>query len=391
MNTNWKSPNAIVGSGAVARGDNYYQRNDVVEEIWNKLKNDSVLLVAPRRVGKTSVMQYMVQNPIENHRLIFQDVEGISSADDFFKRIYSLLFNCLSTNKKLQTKFRKITNSKTVKSIAVNRIEFENTPPDYLNATNNLLAEINKIQELENIVLLLDELPIALSNINENSNKDAISVLSNLRYWRQQPEMNKKVKFVFAGSIGIHYVVGKIKERSADLDELVKIDFKPLSDHEAHKYIDWATKGATVTYDTELKKHFLSKIQYFVPYFINLLLDEVNKQAKKINNPKITTQNIDVAFDNIIKTNDYLKDWKKRLRNYMSEDFNFVNEILTHTAHNGQITLHEIYDKTVKYGKTADFMDFINDLEKDGYITEVENKYCFVSPFLSALWKNYNA
>ena len=392
MNANWIDPNFIIGN--VAKGDNFYLRKDIIEDIWKELKRgNSVLLAAPRRVGKTSIMQYMAEHPVGNYKLIFQDIEGIDSANDFFERVYMLILNCLNKTKKAKKWFENFKTSKTIKSIGPNGIEFETKPKDYLKAINALLIEINEIKEVENIVLLLDELPQALFNIHkDNNNKEAVSILENLRHWRQQPEINKKVKFVFAGSVGIHYVVNKIKTRISDLNDLAKVYFEPLSNSEAHKYIDWATKGATVTYTAKLKQYLLDKIQYFVPYFFNLLLKEINKQAKKANNPKITMQNIDTAFDTVVKHNDYFEDWKKRLQNYMpKEDFNFVNEILIHAAHKGNISLQEIYDKAVKYDKTADYMDFIGDLEKDGYITEIaQNKYCFVSPFLSTFWKKNN-
>ena len=392
MNTNWIDPNFVIGS--VATGSNYFDRNDIVEDIWNELeKGNSVLLAAPRRVGKTSIMQYMEKHPIENYRLIFQNIQGNNSADEFFERIYTLLLNCLNTTTKAKSWFENFKNSMTIESISLNGIVFgTKKPTDFLKATNVLLIEINKIQGIENIILLLDELPEALFNINKkNKKEDALSILKHLRKWRQQPEMNKKVKFVLAGSVGIHYVVDKIETRDTDLNDLNRVDCKPLSNKEAYKYIDWAVQGATVTYTPTLKKHLLEKIQYFVPYFINLLLDEINKQAKKTNNPKIITQDIDNAFDTVVKHSDYFKDWKNRLQDYMpKEDFDFVNEILIHTAHKGHISLQEIYDKAVKHDKTADYMDFIDDLGKDGYITEFEDKYLFISPFLSAFWKRNN-
>jgi len=388
MNTNWKDPSFIIGN--VATGSNFYLRNDIVEDVWSQLKKgNSVLLAAPRRVGKTSVMQYIAKQPTENYKLIFQDIEGINSANEFFERIYTLLLTCLNKMEKakeLGGDF--VALLKSINKIGAGGIERQLKTPDFLKATNTLLAKINENKDIENIILLLDEFPIVLFNIDK---KDAISILENLRRWRQQPEMNKKVKFVFAGSVGIHYVVDKIKKRSSDLNDLAKINFEPLSENEAHKYIDWATQGATVTYNAELKKYLLSKIQYFVPYFINLLLHEINIQAKKANNPNITTQNIDTAFDTVVKNSDYFKDWKRRLQDYMpKENFAFVNEILIHIAHNEHITLQEIYDKAVKHEKTADYMEFIDDLENDGYITETKNKYCFISPFLSAFWKRNN-
>jgi len=36
MNNNWIDPNLILSS--VATGDNYYLRNEIVEDIWSELK-----------------------------------------------------------------------------------------------------------------------------------------------------------------------------------------------------------------------------------------------------------------------------------------------------------------------------------------------------------------
>ncbi|MDR0872738.1 MAG: AAA-like domain-containing protein [Prevotellaceae bacterium] len=390
MNENWTSPKIIIGNAAT--GSEFYKRDDIIEEIWDELKKgNSVLLAAPRRVGKTSIMQYMEEQPTEYYKLIFENIQSTKSATVFYERIYTLLISCLSKTKQAKKWFEKFITTKSIKNIGKDGIEFETKPADFLKATNSLLKEINENPDVENIVLLLDELPEVLFNINKTNTEDAISILKNLRHWRQQPEMNKKVKFVFAGSVGIHYVVEKIETRNSDLNDLATINFNPLSENEAYGYIVWATTGATVTYTTQLKQHLLNKIRYFVPYFINLMLDEINRQAKKTNNPKITTHDIDTAFDTIVKNSDYFKDWKKRLQDYMPKtDFDFANEILIHIAHKESISVQEIYDKAIKYEKTADYMEFIHDLEKDGYIVEVDDKYLFISPFLSAFWKRNN-
>ena len=390
MNTNWTDPNFVIGDAA--KGSNFYLRDDIIENVWDELKKgNSVLLAAPRRVGKTSIMQYMEQNAVDCYKLIFSNIQGVNSANELFERIYTLLLNCLNKTKKAINWLENFKNTIKITNISINGISFETKPTDFLKATNDLLIAINDIQEVEKIILLLDELPEVLLRISETNKEDAISILKNIRHWRQQPGMNKKVKLVLAGSVGIHYVVDKIEKRNTDLNDLRIIDFKPLSNNEVHKYIDWATEGATVTYNLELKEYLLSKIQYFVPYFINLLLDKINEQARKVNNPKITTQSIDAAFDIVVKHRDHFEDWKQRLQDYMpKEDFNFVNEILIHTAHKGHISLQEIYDKAVKHNKTADYMDFMGDLEKDGYITEIEDEYRFMSPFLSAFWEKNN-
>ena len=44
----------IVGPRAVGGG--FYDREELVAQIWDQLEAGSVLFVAPRRFGKTSVM-----------------------------------------------------------------------------------------------------------------------------------------------------------------------------------------------------------------------------------------------------------------------------------------------------------------------------------------------
>jgi hypothetical protein len=327
----------------------------------------------------------MAEHPIENHTLIFNDIEGIKSANEFYERIYVLLLNCLNAMDKARMWVKKFLKSKSITKLGLEGIEWKTKPDDFLKESNTLLREINNLPEIENIVLLLDELPFMLFNISKKKKEDAMSILGNLRYWRQQPELNQKVKFVLAGSVGIHYVVKKIEGRSVVLNDLSPVKFEPLTYTEAVGYVKWATDRSALFIYPPLIDYLLNKILYFTPYFINLMLDEINEQARKINDPEITEQAIDVAFDRVVAHNERFQDWKDRLQKYMSKaDFNFVNEILILAAHKGDITLQEIFDKAVKYQKTADYMDFLYDLENDGYLTEVNNQYRFISPFLSA-------
>jgi hypothetical protein len=269
-------------------------------------------------------------------------------------------------------------------------VKIENLPLDFIDEIDKLLVGINEKEEIENIVLLIDELPDVLFNINKKDNDEAKAILKSLRRWRQS-KANGKVKFVFAGSVGIHYVVNAIENRNSDLNDLATINCNPLDENEFSEYINWATENATVKYNPDLQLYLSKKVQYFLPYFINLMLSKIDEQARKKNNPEISKQMIDEAFNNIVKENDHFTDWKNRLKDYMpTDDFDFVNEILMHIAHKDEISIQAIYDKAVKYKKTTDYMDFINDLEKDGYIVEYNQKYIFVSPFLKAFWKRKN-
>ncbi|MEG1590949.1 MULTISPECIES: AAA-like domain-containing protein [Chryseobacterium] len=388
MSKEWKSPNIIIGKEAT--GKFYFRREIFENEVWNEIeKGNNVLLAAPRRVGKTSVMKYLTENPKENYKLIFRNVQGIDDEIQFYKTIYDLIIICLSKFNKSKTIIQNYITKMKISEISTSGIKIETNGIDYLSEINNLIPQLDK--DGENIVLLIDELPEVLHNLFLKGQKDiALNILKNLRHWRQEDDF-KKIQFVLAGSIGIHYIVNAIAGRNSDVNDLYKIIYQPLTNDEVSEYINKVTDGASVQYNEGLIEYIKSKIQYFVPYFINLILDEINKKAAKTKNLIATNESIDEAFSTIIKNNDHFSDWKKRLMDYLPKnDFNFINEILTHIAHKENINIQTLYDIAIKHEKETDFMDFVKDLEQDGYIVENNQNYTFVSPFLKEYWKQNN-
>ena len=67
-----------------------------------------------------------------------------------------------------------------------------------------------------------------------------------------------------------------------------------------------------------------------------------------------------------------------------------MNEVLIHIAHKHKITKRKLYDLAVQYQRTNDYIELMDGLERDGYITEQTDNYVFVSPFLKAFWKRTN-
>lgn len=238
MPNEWINPKIIIGN--TATGDSYYNRPEIVSNIWAEIKKGNhVLLAAPRRVGKSSVMKYMTENCEEGYKCIFENIQGIDEASD---------------------------------------------------------------------------------------------------------------------------------------------------------YVSWATDNkATIQYSPELRSYLLSKIKYHLPYFINLMLDEINKTARKEKSAVISPAQIDHAFDRVVKTSDHFKEWKSRLFDYMTEtEAAFLNEVLIYIAHNEALSQQKLYEIANRHNKINDYMDLIDGLDRDGYIVENDENYIFISPFLKSFWKRNN-
>ena len=54
-----------------------FGRTEIVKQMWKTLENESVLFVAERRIGKTTVLDCLRDNPHHDYIVIYSDVEGV--------------------------------------------------------------------------------------------------------------------------------------------------------------------------------------------------------------------------------------------------------------------------------------------------------------------------
>jgi hypothetical protein len=386
----WKNPNIIIGN--TATGNYYFARPHIEAGVWEEIKKGNhVLIAAPRRVGKSSVMIAMTEKRPDGVQCIFRNIQGIQTEDEFYKQFFGLVIQCLSTVEQGVSWLKSLIKHLHIEEITLEGVKFsDKIPVNYPQEIHQLLKKISR--QGVHIVLMLDELPEVLNNLYKNGRKnEAASLLDHLRQWRQTPDIKGHFSLVLAGSVGIHHIVKLVGGRTTDINDFATIDFEALTLEEAADYITWATRDASVQYDDPLKMLLLSKINYFIPYFINLMLDEINQAARRANDPHIKPEHIDRAFDRIVSNSDYFQEWKNRLFDYFSKgDALFLQEVLVNIAHKKAINPRQLYNLALKHDRKTTYMELIHGLERDGYIAEREGRFVFIAPFLQAFWKKDN-
>lgn len=60
-----------------------------------KWQSKSFLFVAPRRVGKTSIMKDLAENPIDGYTCIYKDIEGVRTRNEFYRTLFELILHCI--------------------------------------------------------------------------------------------------------------------------------------------------------------------------------------------------------------------------------------------------------------------------------------------------------
>ncbi|MES2731410.1 MAG: hypothetical protein V4714_06665 [Bacteroidota bacterium] len=388
--------------GVPATEGDFYNRPQIIRSITEGLSRSSnILLTAPRRVGKTSVMMYLLHNSQEPYFFLYKDVEGISTSNGFFKEIlYSILKDKQIAQSPSVAERIKSLPGKFFKSIKALNIGLEGASIEFQD--NHEQQEHNYLEELQmllsrldlggkKIIMMLDEFPWAIENIVKKSNlEEASRFLQANRSLRLTPEFQQKIQFIYAGSIGLNATVSRLGI-SASVNDLHPINVSPLSQEEAKDMIQQIAATESITITNIAIQHLLEKIGWLIPFYIQLAI----KEAKDLlpDNREIDEHLMNKAFDQIIeyRNNNLFHHWKSRLdTSFVKNELKFVHVVLSYMAQNETMHYHNIHNLAVKH-KVAEPKQVLETLKYDGYVNNQEDKqvYRYNSPILKLWWQRY--
>lgn len=389
MNTEWKYPKTITGDAAT--GERYLKRNRINEEFWREVeKGNHILFVAPRRVGKTSVMKDLEENCPDGYACIYQNIEGVKTRNEFYRRLFEIILQCVHRSKIQKTKdlLAKWFTKYKISEVSKSGIKFSENEIDYEGELRNIIPEL--VDTDVHTVIFLDEFAEVINKLNkQNMQQDAVDILHTMREIRADADF-KNFTIVYAGSIGLQFVIKSI-DRPKLINDLHPIETGALTIEEMHELVKQLTNDATINFSESNVLYLAQKLKHLLPYYVQLMIEDIDVIAKDKATPDVTNEMIDEAFERVLKKNKNFDDWLVRLRDYQAEQFPFINEILKTCAHNGKITVQEIYNLAIdeKYNRKDDYMDYVEELINDGYIVEEgKNIYRFISPFLQQFWIN---
>src|SRR5664279_1328639 len=82
-------PIGIPGSmGRLADGTAFFDRQEIMSRAWDLLKTSNLLLLAPRRVGKSSLLNRMKEDsPARGYNALYLSIPDAEDELDFIKRM----------------------------------------------------------------------------------------------------------------------------------------------------------------------------------------------------------------------------------------------------------------------------------------------------------------
>ncbi len=386
--------------GSAAEGsDKFYPRERIIRKIKSKLAlGENLLISAPRRIGKTSILKYLRDNPEKDQIIKYLIVQSVTSSEEFYKK----LFNELIKDKEI---FKGIDNfvkrSSATLRIYISRISGIKTDGVELGKEENICYKdslFNLVEELANhekkIILFIDEFPDALNNIFETDPDQAVSFLQQHRELRENYS-NSNLQFVYTGSTGLKNVVRKTGEVHLT-NNLVEIRIPPLNESEATELIQRLILGKQLinpdfAITNNSVKYLFTRINWLLPYYIQIIVEELFDNYEDDTIP-VDNNSIDCVLNELVKSNsrhaDYFENWKSRLKTtFSSVEQKLALDTLNHISKEGEISYALFNDISQKHA-VENHRYVLEVLQHDGYIHSAEDQktYGFNSVLLREWW-----
>jgi len=387
--------------GAPVRGNDFYGREALVDLIWQKLRNGNIILTAPRRFGKTSVMYRLIDKPRYGFKVVHADLEHMVEPAELISQLAVQLAKDTRLSKvakglsyfprRLWTTFRQTFSE--VDLLKVRLKLREQLRPHWQESGEELFRRIEESDTP--LVFVLDEFPMMIDRMarSPDHREEAKVMLRWLRALRQSPN-TKNVRFLIAGSIGIGHVLNELGEISSINDfEQVRLD--PFPPKVALGLLSELAQSAKIALSDPCKRKMLSLIGTHVPYFIQIIFSEVAKEHAQ-NGEAITPKKIEQIYhDEVlgVECKTYFDHYYGRLRDYYRpHEEKAIKRMLRELAVIECLTrdvCYQFYRENVdNKSDVEEFNRLMTELENDFYIrwNPASFRYEFASKLLRDWW-----
>lgn len=390
-------------TGQAVVGDDLYGREYELAQLWEKLeRGEHILMLAPRRVGKTSLMLEIRRAPRRDWNVFYVDVESGEGPADCIAAILAEL----ASDPRYRSRFQSIPFSNAIRgalghlqsvsiSTDVLRVELKAAiGREWKHAADQLRSRLTSLPHAgTNLLIIIDELPLLVSRMLRvpERKRDAEHLMSLLRNWRQAPDLRGRVCTLIGGSIGLEGVLRRAG-LSGSINDLAPFRLDSWDRPTATKFLGELGRSNDFPLDdvsvAQMLDLLLDPVPYHVQLFFSALRDSSKGQLSSIS-PEVIQQSFSNRLAGASGTA-HLDHYSARLEIALDERENeTAREILGRACRREDgAAFSDIEDLRSRHEPT--YLSVLRDLDADGYIKREDGRLKFRSNLLREWWRKYH-
>lgn len=371
--------------GGIVAPDQVIGRDLLIRELWERLEQQSLIISAERRMGKTSVIRKMEAESPEGQLTIFRDLEGIESAIEFVEAVWQDVEEYLSRSKKTTEGVRKFLNQISGLEISGIKIPSVATTKWKILLTK-IIEDLVKHQDSQ-VVLLWDEMPYMLDKIAESEAMEILNVLRSLR------QTYPTLRMVFTGSIGLHHIISKLKNKgysNAPTNDMYVVDIKPLSLKDATKLSKLLLQGENIaTVSEQSIAEAIARIVNCIPFYIHHLISSFKFTQDKVD-LEVVKSKLEELITNPLNPMQ-MDHYRERIDSYYnSQQQEYALAILDILAVKPGIKFNDLWNELTNERENSDketARSVLKLLLKDYYLIQENKAYIFRYEIVRKYWQ----
>jgi len=387
--------------GNPVEGNDFFNRPKEVGRLERELANAAnLLLVAPRRVGKTSlVLRILERARAGGKKAVSLNVEGCSDELGFAEQlVLELERQGLHPDilKRVSLVFQSCRKSLSGAKVGAGGLDValgDGADPDLGTLKKALESIFRKIDEGDaDLLIAIDEMPELLLAMGKEE-EGAIRVGRFLHWLRSLRQTHRhRIRWIFLGSIGLDSFVDD-RDLRKTINDLTTLSLDALEPEEADRFLEILGIGNGLPLLPDVRTAIIQRVGWPLPHHLQLMFHAMRDAEVKA----ADVEAVGNAFAELTKpqNSSQFDTWRQRLNDQFSlEDAKAAKALLRHLCqHPEGRTRAQIFDALMAKTPAADsdameerLAKLLPVLQRDGYLLEKEGRYAFRSFLLREYW-----
>lgn len=364
-----------------------YGRDSEAAELWRRFDNgQNVLMLAPRRIGKTVLMNHLLSTAHEHgYRALLLNVEGLQDEKEVFRECCAAIQEELSTGKRVMSALTQRLNQLLVGAGKDADWRTALVNADWQDFANHLFGHLNDISDdARPWLLLVDELPIFIQALQAKSGVEAVS---RFLYWlRRIRQKHTNVRWLYAGSIGLDAIARRTNVEGA-LNDLHPYTLHPFSPETALTFLQKIAVKRGRTFDDGATSAIIRRLGWLSPRYLAVVADD----AIGLETGPITEATANEAMNRLLDLDKrlYWANWREHIdRNFAEPDRGRLHAILSLAAKDEAGVTEDTLMSSLAFSQ-PELRSLLDVLMNDGYLNHADGRYAFRMNLLREWWLRY--
>jgi hypothetical protein len=387
--------------GQVAADSNFFDRVSELAALRSESVREQILLLAPRRVGKTSLLHRLkgVLEAEEGMHAVYASVQGATSELDFLRAIFEAAADHPAARGVLSRTgplVKRILGRVRELEVGAFAIKLDETKPgEWQERARELSAGLMRLPG--HFFLLVDELPVFVARLIRDdpthTGQRARAFLEWFRSVRQKrPGEDVALHWVLAGSIGLDTIAHR-HGLSDTINDLKPFRLGAFAPDTARTFLAALGEGEQVPMSSAVISRLLELAGWPIPHHLQVLFGDLHARYREMGRAP-TVADVDAVFEGLLKQHGYFDSWYERLGEELGElSAGHARALLAACAQDpsgmSKASLDALLSTLVgDAGERERQLRFLLDvLENDGYLHTPDGRFAFRSNLLREFWK----